>query len=229
MLFDIGDTASASWTNVIIAVPVSLALGLLIAWVYKRVAPSASYSVSILHSIVYLAMIVSLIMIVVANEIARAFTLVGALAVIRFRTPVKDARDTAFIFLGLAAGMGAGVGLYLVAILGISLIGVAALLMHASRFGIQGTRETLLKFNVPLNGQDPVGYYRGALEKHLQSHRLVNVRSLTEAARLELTFLIQPSSEGSLVSLSRELSSNPNVRSVSIMSFTADEMSSNVY
>ena len=95
------------------SLPLALLFGLFIALIYRRVMTNLSYSVPILHTLVYLAMIVALIMIIVANELVRAFTLLGAFAVIRFRTPIKDARDGAFIFWSLAAGMGAGVGLYL--------------------------------------------------------------------------------------------------------------------
>jgi len=139
-----------SWVNVVIAVPLSLLLGLYVALIYKKVTPGANYSVAILHTLIYLSMIVSLVMIVIANQIARAFTLVGALAVIRFRTPIKDARDAAFIFLGLAAGMGAGVGLYTEAALGTGLIGLFILLLHYTKFGRQVKGETLVKFTVPL-------------------------------------------------------------------------------
>ena len=83
---------NVTWINVLTSLPLALIFGLFIAVIYRRVMTNLNYSVPILHTIVYLAMIVSLVMIIVANELVRAFTLLGAFAVIRFRTPIKDAR-----------------------------------------------------------------------------------------------------------------------------------------
>ena len=63
---------NVTWINVLTALPLALIFGLFIAFIYRRVMTNLSYSVPILHTIVYLAMIVALIMIIVANELVRA-------------------------------------------------------------------------------------------------------------------------------------------------------------
>ena len=93
---------SFDWRVVVTVISLSLALGLYVALVYRLSTPAGSYSVSIQHTLLYLAMVVALVMLVISNQLARAFTLVGALAVIRFRTPIKSAKDASFIFLSLA-------------------------------------------------------------------------------------------------------------------------------
>ncbi len=148
--------------------PLALVFGLFIAAIYRRTMTNLNFSVPILHTIVYLAMIVALIMIIVANELVRAFTLLGAFAVIRFRTPIKDARDGAFIFWSLAAGMGAGVGLYIETTLGVALIGLFAWLMHYTRFGLTAGRETLLTLTVPQGGAGEAPSYAPVFEAHLR-------------------------------------------------------------
>lgn len=215
--------------NVVIAVPLSLVLGIVVALVYRKVMPTANYSVSILHSLIYLSMIVSLVMIIIANEIARAFTLLGALAVIRFRTPIKDARDTAFIFFGLAAGMGSGVGLYLETALGTLLIGLLILLIHYSKFGLHAQGETLVKFTIPLNGDERnVVYHKEVFENFLRTYKLISTRTLPESKRLELTFLIQPLKSTNLIQFSQTLSSVPHIERVSIITYEEEDLSYNV-
>lgn len=109
-------------------------LGQVVAWMYTFTHRGLSYSRNMVHSVVLLAMIVTAVMLVVGDSIARAFGLVGALAIIRFRTVVRDARDTSFIFLALAMGIAIGAQHYAVAIIGVFLIGLAAVHMHFSGF-----------------------------------------------------------------------------------------------
>lgn len=183
---------NVTWINVLTSVPLALIAGLFIAVIYRRVMTNLSYSVPIQHTVVYLSMIVALIMIIVANELVRAFTLLGAFAVIRFRTPIKDARDGAFIFWSLAAGMGAGVGLYVETTLGVGLIGLFIWLMHLSRFGLTSGREILVTLTVPQTGAGDAPVYAPVFETHLAGHDLINVRSVLGGQRLELTFYVRP-------------------------------------
>ena len=219
---------NVTWINVLTALPLALVFGLFIAVVYRRVMTNLSYSVPILHTIVYLAMIVSLIMIIVANELVRAFTLLGAFAVIRFRTPIKDARDGAFIFWALAAGMGAGVGLYAETALGVVIIGLFIWLMHQSRFGLTSGRETLLTFIAP-GGSDGAPPWTTPFETYLRGHDLINVRSLDDGARLELTFHVRPRPDADLVTFSSTLAELAGVSDVSLVVSQDDEVPDNVF
>lgn len=228
-MFDLREPTLASWLDAVIAVTVSLLLGLFVAFIYRRVMRGFSYSVSIMHTLVYLPMITSIVMLVVANEIARAFTLVGALSVIRFRTPIKDAKDTAFIFLSLAAGMGAGVGLYLVVTVGTVLIGLFILLLQSLKFGLRVKQEILVKFSVPLNGHEDSTHHRDVFERHLHNYKLINARSLHENQRLELTFLVTPHKQTDMIQFSRTLSATPNIERVSIIRYDDEDYSQNVF
>ena len=228
-MFGQSDPTVLSLFDVFSAVAVSLIFGLYVALIYRRVTPDATYSVSILRTLTYLSMIVALVMMIISNQIARAFTLVGALAVIRFRTPIKDAKDAAFIFLALAAGMGAGVGLYLETALGIFLIGIFMLLIHYSKFGLRGTKETLVKFTVPLNGEEDSIYHKEVFEEFLRGHKLINARSLHESERLELTFFVKPLRTTDMIKFSQALSSIPQLEKVSVIVCDDDELAQNVF
>ena len=174
-------------------------------------------------------MIVALIMIIVANELVRAFTLLGAFAVIRFRTPIKDARDGAFIFWSLAAGMGAGVGLYVETALGVGLIGLFIWLMHLTRFGLTSGREILVTLTVPQTGSGEAPAYAPVFETHLRGHELINVRSIQGGQRLELTFYIRPRGDTDLVEFSAALSALPALADVSLVVSQDDEIPDNVF
>lgn len=228
-MFGQSDPSLLSLIDVCSAVGISLLFGVFVAFIYRRVTPDANYSVSILRTLTYLSMIVALVMLIISNQIARAFTLVGALAVIRFRTPIKDAKDAAFIFLALAAGMGAGVGLYLETALGTSLIGLFMLLIHHTRFGFRGTKETLVKFITPLNGGEDFVYHKEVFGKYLQNHKLVNARSFRESEKIELTFLVKPLTTTNMIEFSQALSSIPEVEKASVIVCDDDDLAQNVY
>ena len=84
--------------DVLLNLLVALLCGLVIAQTYKLTFGGASYSKSISNSLVVLAMITTVVIIVIGNNLARAFGLVGAMSIIRFRTAVKDPMDIVFIF-----------------------------------------------------------------------------------------------------------------------------------
>jgi len=80
----------------------SIVLSFIIAITYRGTHTSVSYSHNFTQTLVLLGIIVSIIMLIIGSNIARAFTLVGALSIVRFRSAIKDARDLGFIFFTMA-------------------------------------------------------------------------------------------------------------------------------
>ncbi len=67
-------------------------------------------------TLLFLTILITFITIVIGNSVARAFGLVGALSIVRFRTVVEDTRDTAFVIFAVVVGMAIGAGYALVAV-----------------------------------------------------------------------------------------------------------------
>ena len=109
-------------SEIIINLIISFILGVVISLVYKRTHKGLSYSQSFMITNIFIAVIVCMVIMIIGNNLARAFALVGALSIIRFRTVVKDTKDTAYIFWALAAGMACGTGSYFLAIAGTVII-----------------------------------------------------------------------------------------------------------
>ena len=80
--------------DILINMLLAFILGLFISYIYKITHKGLSYSQSFMLTIVFVALIVSMVMMVIGNNLARAFALVGALTIIRFRTVIKDTKDT---------------------------------------------------------------------------------------------------------------------------------------
>lgn len=178
---------------------VALACGLFIGWLYRRTYKGPGYSVSFVNSIVLLAMITAMVILVIGNNLARAFGLVGAMSIIRFRTAVKDTLDIVYIFFALVIGMAAGAGYHKIAIL--STLVVGAVIFVLSRTGGTGARkqDSLLQFAYSMNGHgngDGHGNGNGhagylpVLRKYCRRHTVINTRALEDEDTLELSFYV---------------------------------------
>jgi hypothetical protein len=133
-------------TDILINLVIACILGLVISFIYKTTHKGLSYSQSFMLTTVFVTVIVAMVMMVIGNNLARAFALVGALSIIRFRTVIKDTKDTAYVFLSLAAGMAAGTSSYFLALAGVVVVGALAYLLHITNYGSLYKSEFLLRF-----------------------------------------------------------------------------------
>ncbi len=162
--------------DVLFNIGVAFACGLIISFVYRIVYNGPNYSASFVNSMVLLAMITSIVIAVIGNSIARAFGLVGAMSIIRFRTAVRDTLDIVFIFLSLTIGMAAGVGLKYIAIFGTLITGLAIILLIKTSYASPNRREVLLQFSAQAEeGSSPA--YLAVIDKYCKKNKLVNIKS----------------------------------------------------
>lgn len=173
------------------ALLLSFALLMIVAYFYRQTHRGLSYSVSFVHAMVLMGVTVSIIMLVIGSNIARAFTLVGALSIIRFRNAVKDSRDVAFIFLSMAIGMSVGTGFYLTAV--IFTIAICFMIYFMARFKVGATtsREMLLKMHLP----DSVDYhtaFNDTFLRHLREFSLLSVEGIRDGTMTELIYSVEP-------------------------------------
>ena len=191
--------------EVFVALGLSFALCLMLAYFYRQSHRGLSYSVSLVHAMVLLGVTVSMIMLIIGSNIARAFTLVGALSIIRFRNPIKDSRDVAFIFMAMAIGMSVGTGFYLAAV--IFTLFACFMAYSLTRFGIGSSsrREQLLKLQIP-STVEYQSAFNELLYRTLREHSLLSVETLRDGL-LELVFSIEMKAGASDVAFLGELRS----------------------
>ncbi|MFN0121222.1 MAG: DUF4956 domain-containing protein [Blastocatellia bacterium] len=155
---------------------VALGCGLAIALLYRVTYRGASYSSSFVNSLVLLCLITSVMILVIGNNLARAFGLVGAMSIIRFRTAVRDVQDIIFIFFALVMGMAAGTGLNAVAIMATIFVGLVFVLLDTTGFSRPVRRQHLLQ--ISHNGApETETAVRGVLDKYARRIRVTNVRA----------------------------------------------------
>lgn len=135
--------------NVLISVLLAFLLGQILAWVYFYTHTGLSYSRSFVQSLVLVTVVVCIVMTIIGNNVTRAFGLMGAMSIIRFRNVIKDTRDMLFIFCGLAIGMACGTQAYMIAIIGTVVITLMNIYLFVSKFGTHKPHNGFLRFSLP--------------------------------------------------------------------------------
>ena len=135
--------------NVLLSLLLAFVLGQVIAWVYYFTHTGLSYSRTYVQSLVLVTIVVAMVMAVIGDNIIRAFGLMGALAIIRFRNVVKDTRDIVFIFCALVVGMASGSQRYDIAVMGTIVLSLIALYLYLTSFGTHQPHNGFLRFSLP--------------------------------------------------------------------------------
>ncbi|MHC4458009.1 MAG: DUF4956 domain-containing protein, partial [Planctomycetota bacterium] len=134
--------------NVILSLLLAFVLGQAIAWVYYFTHSGLSYSRTYVQSLVLVTIVVATVMAVIGDNIIRAFGLMGALAIIRFRNVVKDTRDIVFIFCALVVGMASGSQRYFIAIISTVVLSLIAVYLYLTGFGTHEPHNGFLRFSL---------------------------------------------------------------------------------
>ncbi len=171
---------------------------------------------SMVPTLVLLSVLIAMITLVIGNSQARAFTLVGALAIVRFRTVVEDTRDTAFVIFAVAVGMAVGAGYLTVPLIGLPVAAVAALIFRpAAPAAPRDTGERLLTVRVGA-GHDPDALLKKVFDTHLSHWTLTAAATARQGVALDLTYAVRLRREGAAVPLVAELNGLDGVQSVEL-------------
>lgn len=126
-------TGDLTWETILMHLLMSAVLGLVIFLSYLYTHAGTVYSRKFNVSLVMLTVLTTTVMTVIGNNLALSLGMVGALSIVRFRTAIKDSRDTAYIFWTIIVGICCGAGDYLVAALGSALVFVLLLILGRVR------------------------------------------------------------------------------------------------
>lgn len=118
-----------TWEQILINISAAAALGFFIFISYAISHRGTVYSKKFNASLVILAVLTGTVMTVIGNNIALSLGMVGALSIVRFRTAIKDSRDTVYIFWAIIIGICCGVGDYLVASVGSAVVFAVILIL----------------------------------------------------------------------------------------------------
>jgi hypothetical protein len=173
---------------------VALVLGRVVAAVYRRSRSMEREGESFVVTLVLLTILIAMVTQVIGDNVARAFSLVGALSIVRFRTVVRDTQDTAYVIFAVAIGMAVGANHPAVAVCGLAVIAFAALVVMKPREGatpvVAGTPGDLpFVLNVRLAiGKDPDALLHPVFDRFLAARRFDSIGTARQGLALDAVY-----------------------------------------
>jgi hypothetical protein len=183
-----GDTG-ISFSGLLASLGTALALGFLVSIVYRVTHKGKSPSQSFAITLVLLPAIITVIILLVGNNVARAFSLAGAFSIIRFRSTPGEAKDITYVLFSMAIGLATGMGfLFYAGIVGVVLC-AAMLILELLKYGHPKGTEKKLKITVPedLNFQDA---FEDIMQKFTVSYKLKKLKTADLGSLYELDYEI---------------------------------------
>lgn len=206
--------------TIVVSLLASFVLALAIALVYKSTHRGLSYSQSFVFTLIISSMITTMVMMVIGNNLALAFGLLGVFSIIRFRTAIKDSKDTGYIFFAMSTGMAVGTGNYTVAVTGTALILIIIIILTRLNFGSMRKHDYLLSF-VVTNGAGS-NAFESIFRKYLKQSLLLNLNSKQDGRATEMTYQVSLADEGRGNELVTELSRLTGVERVHLITLKED-------
>jgi hypothetical protein len=169
--------------------------GIMISLTYMATSNKA-YSTNFALTLIIVPSVVGIIILLIGNNIARAFSLAGAFAIIRFRSAPGDPKNIAYVLFTMAAGLSCGVGMHLFSLFFTLILCGLMLLLHLMKFGKNNTKKKLLKITVPEN----LSYEEAFQEVFKQFDirfelKMMRTRDLGSVFELEYTIHLKPNTD----------------------------------
>lgn len=191
-MFDSIISSSESTLSVsesLISIGVALILGFIIALCYMHTQKKGTFSKDFVISVTILPAVISIVIILVGSNVARAFSLAGAFALVRFRTQPGSAKDITVVFFSMAIGLASGLGFIVFAGAATAIILIVLIALSLSKFGEDRREEKLLKITIPesLNYKD---VFTDLFDANLADYEVRNVRTTNMGSMYELQYAV---------------------------------------
>ena len=214
-----GDEVSREPLDIFLRLVLAMVMGAVVAFVYRRTRYATPSTPSFTVTLVLLTILIAMVTQVIGDNVARAFSLVGALSIVRFRTVVRDTQDTAYVIFSVAVGMAIGAAHPWLAVGAIVVIGFAAWVMRERVSGAPvpagGSDAYLLQARVGI-GHDPHTLLKDTLAAHMRGRSLRSLTTARQGLAVDATYrgeLIDEEKAGELV---RALNRIEGVQSVTL-------------
>ena len=171
-----------TWQVILINILFSALLGTIIYFSYYLTHRGTIYSKKFNVSLVVLTVLTGTVMTVIGNNLALSLGMVGALSIVRFRTAIKDARDTMYIFWAIIVGICCGVSDFLVSSIGSAIVFLVLFVFHS----VKNDKRMLLIIRAKRDLQEPI---QAAIFNMFERKAVLRVRNTTRD-RVEMIYEI---------------------------------------
>lgn len=191
--------------------------GFVVALIFRATIISRDRSASLPTTLVLLTVMTAILTLVIGNNGARAFGLVGALSIVRFRTVVEDTRDTAFVIFAVVVGMAVGASYGLLAAVAIVAVTIVAVIMRwvVPNGRIQGSPRLQVCVRIGV-GQDTAPLL-AVIGKYAAVVKATGAATAKQGAAMEVSYTVRLSGDAeTLIRFANELNRVEGVQSVEV-------------
>jgi len=205
----------SSWQAILLSLLLAYLLSQWIAGLYGWTYRGLSYTRGMVQALVIAGIVASVLMLAIGNNLVRGIGIIGTLALIRFRTNLRDPWDMVFVFAVFAVGIACGTQSYEVAVLGTIVFSGAVLVLFKSGFGSRQQHDGLLRLQLPSSPEAQQGL-QAVLQARCRSFVLVTLREVGQGAEQEHAYQVRLWHPHDQVGLITEVSGIPGAKSVSL-------------
>jgi Domain of unknown function (DUF4956) len=203
--------------GVLIRLVIAMIAGGAVTLIYRLTRTADETAPSFTVTLVLLSILIAMVTQVIGDNIARAFSLVGALSIVRFRTVVRDTQDTAYVIFAVAVGMAVGAGHPGLAVSGLGVIGFAAMVMRRGLGRVVMMRQDPFLVNVRLGlGHDASTVLGPVFDIHLVDRQLISIGTAKQGLAIELSYRATLKSDDAAGDLVKALNRLDGVQGVSL-------------
>jgi uncharacterized membrane protein YhiD involved in acid resistance len=189
-LFNVTNDGTITTAETLICLVVALIFGLVIAGTYALSNKKESTSISFFLTLIVLPAIVSLIIVLVSGDAAKALSIAGVFTLVRFRSQPGEGKDLCYILISMGAGLAAGMNYFSVAALAVVILCLIMILV--SRFGVSffSNEVKSLKILIP-EDMNYNGAFDDIFENYTLSRDLEKVKTTNMGTLYELTYNVK--------------------------------------
>lgn len=220
----LGDTAPlpTDFSALLMALLLAFLCGQILAWVYMYTHTGLSYSRTYVSSLILIPITVSMVMMVLDNNLVTAFSLMAVFAIVRFRNIVRDTLDTVYILSLIVIGMACGTQKFSTALIGTLIASAVLVYIWYTSFGSRQRYDLILNLHwaAPLKKLTELQYL---LDRHALKIQMASQRSEHEGEGADLSYRLLLRDPGRVQDLLSDLQSNSAISRITTM--TAEEES----
>jgi hypothetical protein len=209
-------TAPDDLSGMLLGLMLAFLCGHVVAWTYMACHSGLSYSRSFVNSLIVLCIIVSVVMMVMANNLLVAFGLMAVFAIVRFRNILRDTLDTTYILAAITVGMACGTRKFSTGILATVVFAAVMMYLHWSHFGARHRYDLILNLHWARPAQD-LSDLQNLLDRHARQLLLASQRNSVGHEGTDVSYRLLLRDSNRVDDLVTELRSFPGVSRVSSM------------
>ena len=195
---------------------IAFIFGCIVALIYRGTHRAEPMAPTFPRTLVLLSILIAMVTSVIGESVARAFSLVGALSIVRFRTVVRDTQDTAFVIFAVIVGMAAGSNHLWVAVIGIGMVALAVFVLRPrGEVTVWSEEECDVAVRMEV-GNKPDKLVEPVLARHLQQFEILSVETAKQGTALEVTYRVRFRKNETPLDLVNALNSLEGIQSVEV-------------